>query len=250
MNEIEIIENQNDVIYEIPSVTFPAYEEYKEKAQAIAEYINSMSVDETNMKETKQTLAKARKLTDRLNRVRIDMKKDLLKNYTVFENQVKEIVRIVDDADVQLRAKVRELEEIERNRKLSEIREIWDKRVAQYPIIEKAMPDAFDRWITPQHLNKTTTMKAVENDMTDWINKTYNDMATAASMGSDYLAAYAWKGDLAQAIDMVKASREVTESVEELTDGQMTEKFIVFGKKDIELTKLLLNDHNIEYIIE
>lgn len=250
MNEIEIIEKQNDVIYEIPKVNFPAYEEYKEKAKAIAEYIGSMTVDETNIKETKETLAKARKLTDRLSRIRIDMKKELLKNYTVFEAQVKEIVQIVDDADVELRSRVRELEENERRQKEQRIRELWDKRVKPYPLIQTTMPDAFNRWISPTHLNKSTPMKSVERDMTEWIDRTYKDMSVALEMGKEYLAAYGQCGDLARTINTINAQKETIKNIEELTEeDKIKETFIVYGKKDIELAKMLLNNHNITYII-
>lgn len=250
MNEIEIIEKQNDVIYEIPAVNFPAYEEYKEKAEAIADYIRTMTVDEDNVKDTKETLAKARKLTDRLNRLRIDMRKELLQNYTVFESQVKEIICIVDEADAELRSKVREMEEDERNKKKAEIYDIWVKRVEQYDLIEATMPDAFDRWISPKHLNKTTSMKAVEKDMTDWIGKTYKDMLTALSMGKEYLAAYGWQGDLAKAIDIVNAQKASIKNIEGVTEEDEEKgTFIVYGKKDIELTQLLLNDHHINYVI-
>lgn len=251
MNEVlEIVEKQNDITYEIPNVNFPAYEEYKDKAQTIANYIGSMEVDADNIKEIKQTLAKARKLTDRLNRVRIDMKKELLRNYTVFEGQVKEIINIVDRADSELRTKVFELEEAEREQKQAVIYDIWKRRVEQYPIIETTMPDAFERWLSPKHLNKTTTMKAVEKDMTEWIQKTYNDMQTALGLGKEYLVMYGWKGDLAEAIEAVKSQKEVSEAVDSLIDeDEVKETFIVYGKKDIELTTMLLNDHNINYII-
>ena len=251
MNELlEIVEKQNDVTYEIPKVDFPAYEEYKQKAQMIADYISQMEVDPDNIKDTKQTLAKARKLTDRLSRIRIDMKKEILQNYTLFESQVNEIVGIVGDADRELRAKVKALEEAEREEKEQEIFNIWQKRVAPYPIIEASMPDAFERWMSPKYLNKTATMKAVEKDMTEWIQNTYNDMQTALGMGKEYLVAYGWKGNLAEAIEAVKTQKETEDRLNNLVDDdEAKETFIVYGKKDIDLTKMLLNDHNINYIL-
>lgn len=251
MNELlEIVEKQNDVTYEIPKVDFPAYEEYKQKAQMIADYISQMEVDPDNIKDTKQTLAKARKLTDRLSRIRIDMKKEILQNYTLFESQVNEIVGIVGDADRELRAKVKALEEAEREEKEQEIFNIWQKRVAPYPIIEATMTNAFYRWLSPKHLNKTTTMKAVEKDMTEWIEKTYNEMQTALGMGREYLIAYGWKGDLAGAIEAVNTNREAEKRLNGLDDDEETkETFIVYGRKDIDLTKMLLNEHNINYIL-
>ena len=251
MNELlEIVEKQNDVTFDIPQVNFPAYEEYKQKAQMIADYIGQMEVDPDNIKDTKQTLAKARKLTDRLSRIRIDMKKEILQNYTLFESQVNEIVGIVGDADRELRAKVKALEEAEREEKEQEIFNIWQKRVAPYPIIEASMPDAFERWMSPKYLNKTATMKAVEKDMTEWIQNTYNDMQTALGMGKEYLVAYGWKGNLAEAIEAVKTQKETEDRLNNLVDDdEAKETFIVYGKKDIDLTKMLLNDHNINYIL-
>lgn len=253
MNEIEIIEKQNDITYEVAQVSFPAYEEYKEKAQLIADYIDTMDVDEDSVKEVNQTLAKARKLTGRLSKIRIDMKRDLLKNYNTFESQVKEICGIVDRADSDLRAKVRELDELERKKKVCAIHDVWDKRVSQYSELETILPDAFERWLSPKHLNKTVTMKSIEKDMTEWIRKTYEEMEAAKSMGHDYLVAFAWKGTLADAVAEVNSHREREEAVKKanLEEGGSEEKevFAVFGKKDIALTEMLLNDHNIKYII-
>ena len=112
------------------------------------------------------------------------------------------------------------------------------------------MTDAFHRWLSPKHLNKTTTMKAVEKDMTEWIEKTYNEMQTALGMGREYLIAYGWKGDLAGAIEAVNTNREAEKRLNGLDDDEETkETFIVYGRKDIDLTKMLLNEHNINYIL-
>lgn len=253
MNELEITERNDDITYEVAQVSFPAYEEYKEKAQLIADYIDSMDVNEDNVKEVKETLAKARKLTGRLSKIRIDMKRDLLKNYTTFEEQVKDIVGIVDRADSDLRYKVRKLDEEYCRRKTLAAHEIWEKRIAQYPKLETILPDAFDRWLSPKHLNKSTSMSSIEKDMTEWIQKTYDEMKTAESMGHEYLVAFAWKGTLMEAIADVNAQREHEEAVRKANkeEGGDEEKevFAVFGKKDIELTKMLLNDHDIKYII-
>ena len=253
MNEfnIEIIDKKNDVTYSVPEVKFPAYEEYKENAEAVAEYISSIVVTEDSIKETKQTLAKARKLTDRLSRLRIDMKKDILKNYSVFEDQVKEITGIIDEADKKLRSKVRELEEAERVAKAEEIRELWNKHVSAFTILEAVIPNAFERWITPQHLNKTMSMKNVESDMSEWIYKTLRDIDTATSMGEEYLAEYSRQGDLAEAIRIVNDRESTAEAIKNIvSDTNTTPKatFIVYGNKDISLTERILKENEINYI--
>ena len=132
---LEIIERRNDIRYEVPAVSFPAYEEYMDKARQIADYIASVEVSKDSIKDAKKTLADARKLTDRLNGLRIDMKKQILQNYSIVEAQIKEISEVVNEADADLRAKVRELDELEREAN----RVVWRNVpvTAQYPAPEE-----------------------------------------------------------------------------------------------------------------
>lgn len=250
---LEIIEKQNDVTYDIPQVNFPAYEEYKEKAYAVAEYIYNMEPTEENIKETKATLAKARKLTDKLNRARIDMKKAILQNYTTFEQQVKEITGIIDDADKEIRAKVKDMEEAERQRKKEAIYELWLKRIPayDYDLLNAVLPNAFDRWLTPKHLNKSTSMKSIETDMTAWIQKTLTDIETAKSMGDDYVEAYAWAGDLAKAIAEVHRREDALDTIHGLMDpdeDEPSQTFVVYGWDNISKAEDLLRRNEIKFI--
>ena len=250
---LEIIERENDVTYEVPQVNFPAYEEYKEKAYAVAEHIFHMDVTEENIKEAKQTLAKSRKLTDRLDRARIDMKKDILRNYTAFERQVKEIIAIIDDADREVRSKVKDLEEAERREKKEEIYELWLKRVPayDYDLLEAVLPNAFDRWLTPKHLNKSMTMKAIESDMTAWIQKTIAEITTLKDMGDDYLEAYTYTGDMAKAIQQVKQREDFLDTLHGLKAEDAEEPsqtFIVYGDDNISKAEDLLRRNEIKFI--
>ena len=250
---LEIIERENDVTYEVPQVSFPAYEEYKEKAYAVADHIFHMDVTEENIKEAKATLAKSRKLTDRLDRARIDMKKDILRNYTAFERQVKEIIAIIDDADREVRSKVKDLEEAERREKKEEIYELWLKRVPayDYDLLEAVLPNAFDRWLTPKHLNKSTTMKVIEADMTAWIQKTITEITTLKGMGDDYLEAYTYTGDMAKAIQQVHQREDFLDTLHGLKAEDAEEPsqtFIVYGDDNISKAEDLLRRNEIKFI--
>ena len=250
---LEIVEKENDVTYEVPQVNFPAYEEYKEKAYAVAEHIYGMEPTEENIKETKATLAKARKLTDRLNRARIDMKKEILKNYTVFESQVKEIVGIIDDADKEIRNKVKDMEEAERQKKKAAIYELWLKRMPayDYDLLNAVLPNAFDRWLTPKHLNKSTSMKAVETDMTAWIQKTVTEISTLKDMGDDYLEAYSYTGDMATAIKQVQQREDFLDTMHGLKSEdveEMSQTFVVYGEDNISKAEDLLRRNEIKFI--
>lgn len=249
----ELTPKKNDVIYEVPQISFPAYETYKAAATEVANYIADMPVSQDNIKGVKKTLASARKVSDGLNRQRIDLKKEILKNYTIFEGQVKEITGIIDTADAELRTKVRALDELERQAKRDQLREIWDKRISQYGEIEQWMPDAFDIWLQPQHLNKTTSIKSAEEDMRGWIENTYQDILTAADMGEDYIFEYLQCHSLRDAIRRVKDRKEFIDSIDDMDEflKEVNEDpmatFVVFGSKDIALAERLLNENDINY---
>lgn len=250
--EFGIIEKQNDVTYEVAKVSFPAYEEYKEKAGEVAEYVRSIEVLPDNIKDAKDVLARSRKLTDRLNRVRIDMKKEILRDYAVVESQIKEITGIVDEADRELRGKVKDLDEAERKAKKEQIREIWEMRVANYPDIKTLIPDAFNAWLNPKMLNKTTSMKTVESDMTNWLEQTTRDMKAAEAISNECLVQYVTCLDLSQAIEGARHLEEAERYIEER--DRMDEpvrsvaSFVVTGKKDIELAERLLYENEINFV--
>lgn len=250
----EIIEKQNDITFEVAKVSFPAYEEYKEKAGEVAEYVRSVVVTADNIKDAKDTLARSRKLTDKLNRARIDMKKEILKDFSVVESQIKEITGIIDEADQELRGKVKELDALERNLKKNEIRKIWDARVLNYEDIRTLMPYAFDRWLTPKHLNKSTPMKNVEADMVSWLEQTKKDMKAAEAISSECLINYITGGDLSKAIEETKLLEAAEKYLDERDrdEGPVPKKatFIVTGKKDIELTERLLYENEINYTMK
>lgn len=255
MSEInlEITEREDDVTYDIPQVNFPAYEEYKEKAYAVADHIYHMDVTPENIKEAKATLAKSRKLTDRLNQARIEMKKKILMNYNVFEEQVKEIVGIIDDADKEVRAKVKDLDEAERQKKRDMIHELWLKRIPayDYELMTTVLPDAFERWLKPKHLNKTTAMKSVEEDMTAWLQKTLTEISTLQDMGDEYPEAYSYTGDMAAAIKQVRQREDFLDTVHGLKAEDLEEEsqtFIVYGDDNISKAEDLLRRNNIKFI--
>ena len=51
MENLEIIERENDITYQIPQVNFPAFEDYKQQAEAVSAYIRSLPVTQENIKK-------------------------------------------------------------------------------------------------------------------------------------------------------------------------------------------------------
>jgi len=243
-------EQTPDVKYQVAKVTFDSFPEYKAKCLLIAEHIRNTEVTEDNLPEVKKELAAARKITDELNSRKVQIKKIILSDYTIFEGEVKELKGIIDEADGELRGKVNALEEQARDRKKEEIRQVFLKRIGQYQI-GTLIPDAFDRWWHEDLANKSKSMKAVEADMVDWLEGTEKDITTLKGMDKEILVEYLDTMDLAAAIQTVNARNARRQAVEDAPDDIVPEEqvavFRVYGAKDITLAEMLLKNNNITY---
>ena len=124
MSELEV----RAVVKTLPEINFHEYEKLKSEAIMISDYLSQMEVTEDNIKEQKKILARVNKSVKLLNDRRIAIKKEILEPYTVFESQVKEIEKIVKDADEVLRNQVREIEEREREEKKKKLKDIFHQQ--------------------------------------------------------------------------------------------------------------------------
>lgn len=231
-------------------VSFPGFGAFRSQAQEVADYISSIVLTEENLKEVKKDLAAARRVVNGLNDQRIAIKKAILEEYTAFEEQIKELSGIVHDAEDDLRKKVNALEELERDQKRDALREIYQKRIWQYTFGE-LVPDGFDRWLKPQHLNKSTSVNQAERDMVSWMEEMQEDVDAMVALGRDYLGEFLICGDATMAIRNMDARKKAAEAAERVIDEEdMPVKratFIITGDKDIDMTVLLLKKYNINF---
>lgn len=234
-------------------VKFSAYDKYLTQAKQVAEIIRTTEVNEENLKEAKRTLAQARKITDELNARRIEIKKTILKEYDVFEKQVKEISGVITEAEQEMRAKVNAYDEAERERKRELLRETWNARAWAYKIAD-IIPDAFDRWLTPQHLNKSMSLNKCEQDMVTWLELKQQGYDLVKDMGDEYITEYVQTLNIETAIrnvlDRITIAATV-KAVEHLTDDEPAEEtaqFLISGKANIKLVEMLLKENEIFYI--
>ena len=238
-----------DVAFKPAQIMFPAYEFYKGQAEQIAEYVSKIEPTEANVKEVKKTLAQSRKLVKALSDRRIQIKRDLLADFSEFEAQVKEISGIVDAADATVRDKVRALEEAEREQKRLAILDLWNKRVGGYRICD-LVPDLFDTWLQPRFLNSSTTMKTVETEMTEFLEQTEQAMNALDNFDEEYRVEYLGTLNLAEAIEAVRRREEVRDLVrgEPEEETEETATFIIKGKKNIKLAEIVLSENEIDYV--
>ena len=244
-------EYESLVLYTPGTVIFPEFEDYVGKAKAIAEILDSTELTEDNITQVKKTLANARKVVTALDTRRKEVKSAILEPYSVLEKQVKIITGIINEADDKLRAKVKEMEEVEREEKRLLLKEMWDKREPLYKF-PAYFSDPFSLWLTPQHLNKTTPVSKCEESMVAWMEQRERDVATILSMpGAGYIMdAYSNSVDLSSAIMEGNARRKRVEEVREKVPDTVEESvtlFYVTGSKDAQLAELLFRNNNINY---
>lgn len=250
-HELQLAQDFGEGIFATPAkIDFPGYELMIARATEVADYINGIQLTEDSMKDVKQTLADARKLTNHLDTTRKNMKTALMSDFTAFEGKIKEIIGIIDDADSVLRSKVREVEESQREAKCETLVGIWNKRVQGYSF-QIVLGDCFDRWLTPKHLNKTTSLKSAEADMTQWMEQRENDLNVLLPMGAEYVAEYVKLLELGTAIKSV-TERKMAEQIyaERTKEQESVEPIAVFkvtGEKDITLTEALLKQNKINF---
>ena len=228
------MDNTQLITYSLGQISFPNYEEVIQWAKEVAETLNATELREDNVKDVKASLAAARKVVDGINARRIEVKKALLTPYDTLEAQVKVITNIINEADGVLRDKVRAMEEAERDAKRETLKGIWDLRIPLYTFTDY-IPDPFDRWVTPQHLNKTTSLKKCEDDMAAWMEQREQDITTIKRLpdSTQILISYASCLDLTRAIqvgqEQAKREREVTTSN---PAGLLVATFVITGEKD------------------
>lgn len=156
------------VSYQVGEVQFYNYDEILAQASELAELIKSVEVDDNSIQGTKKLLATVNKRVNELEAERIRIKKELLEPYMEFEKQIKTISSVVKESDNELRSKVRELEELERQGKRNIIEGLFDKRIKVYPNLYFLTSD---RFIKPVHLNKTSSLNKVELELVQWLEQ-------------------------------------------------------------------------------
>lgn len=253
MNELKELDNLN-INLQIGSIDFPEYDNLLAQATEVAEYLKTLEVNEDNIKENKKILAQANKAIKELNDRRIKIKKAIMKPYDDFAEKVKSIESIVKEADELVRSQVRDLEEKEREEKKTQILDIWVKRINAY---EYAKVMAFGDFLESKHLNKTTTLKKVEDEMVETLEKWEKDLKLLSSMedAKDLIRAYSFLQDVTEAMNSVKLEKEAIKRQEQILKNEDLEvkKIYIFkikDEKDAKLAEMLLKENNIKFDME
>lgn len=225
----------NDIVKQQPIIEFTDYDLLLSEATMIANKLDTMTVTEDNVKEQKKLLAKVNKSIKNLNDRRIEIKKEIMKPYDEFAEQIKDIETVVKKADTRLRNQVRELEEIERSDKKGKILTLWEEKIEVSPY--KNILN-FEHWFEERHLNKSLSMNKVEIDLDNWLvevekNLDYlNELEEYKEVAiNEYLKDF----DLAITLSYVKVLSQMTDKIEDIKDDSEFEVI----EDDVEKTEIV-----------
>ena len=188
------------------------YTELKEGlSTALADYKGRV-YDESMLAEAKAVTANLNKLKKALNDERIFRKKEFEAPFKVFEDQVKELCGMIDEATSGIKAQLDTYEQKRIEEKRTAIRELFSEIASQYDALDFIV---LDKIYNSKWENKTTTDKAIATEITEHFEKATKDLEVIAQMPNFSFEAkevYKRTLDLNQAIAEGKRMSDIAEA--------------------------------------
>lgn len=260
MNDLVIVDHE--IVVQEGKFELIGYDKLLKQIDELGDFLASIEVTNENIKESKRLVAQVRKMTDNLNRERIEFKKQYLRPVEHLESQVKTLTETVGKYEGFVRHQIRQLEEQERDQKKMEIKELFDLRAKKYGTPELY---PFDSFIEPRHLNKSTSMNKVETEMVDWFENRQKEITTLMDFAktnkfeqTEVLNHYLTFDDLLSTLNyynnLIKEKQILQESLEELPNKvkRDTPVYIPFfvNRDNLEEARKLLKINGIDFYIK
>lgn len=147
------------------------YEDIKKWVTEKAKEYKSLVYTEETIATAKTDRATLNKVAKAINDEKIRIKKEVLKPFEDFENKCKELQGIITDASGSIDAQVKAFEEKEQNEKKVAIKSVFDAYIGDYKDLIM-----FDLIFNQRWLNKTYTMKKIEEEINHLVVKTSDDI--------------------------------------------------------------------------
>lgn len=217
MDNLQIQENAISV--KCGEVVFTQKEDLLNKANVIAEYLDSLEITESNIKEAKKVLANSNKALKSLDDERKKIKKQYEQPYKQLEQDIKEIKEVIEISSKQFKSKIKDIEEAERINKLEELENLFNKGV-EIADLEDVL--SFEKWFQPEMLNKTYTLKKSKENLTLILNKILSDIESIKHLPNkkDVMIEYLVCLDLNKALESVRIKKGKRKVAERLLKGE------------------------------
>lgn len=161
-----------DLATALPAEISFNFDELKTELTERLDHYNNLVVTEDAIKEAKTDLANLRKLRDAIDTRRKEVKRQYMEPYNAFEARAKELTALIDAPVAAINNQVKAFENQEKEQKRNEIQAAYDYLVPTD--IKEIIP--LNRILDPRWLNKSTTMKSIEEAITKIAQRTNVDL--------------------------------------------------------------------------
>ena len=151
----------------IPAYIETNIEEVSKSLDLILEKYRGLIFTEESVKDCKATLAELRKGKSGIDSFRKEIKKELTKNVTEFEGQVKELLKKVDEVIEPIELQYNKFEEDRKNEQRERVQIFVNDFIREFELNEEFSKELT---IEDSYLNKTATNKKIKEDLENRAN--------------------------------------------------------------------------------
>ena len=169
----------------------------KEVAERAANYLNLVYSDD-QIKEAKKDRADLNKFKQALDKKRKEVKAQVMDPYKEFESQIKEVVAIVDKAVNNIDSQIKGYEEGLRQEKEKRCKEIYAECIGDLDRIV-----SWETVFNPKWLNRTTTEKAIREEIQAFVDKVDTELKTIGADTSEFV--FEMKEEYLRTFDLARA---------------------------------------------
>ncbi len=186
------------------------YDELKKELAVSLEKYKGLVVTEDEITKAKATRASLNKVAKMIDERRKELKKEFLKPYEAVEAQTKELVSMINEVNSTIDEQIKEFERQEKFKKTQEISTLWNS--FEYEKVK------FSQIFRDEWLNKTYSMKKIEEDMKAFIETVESGLKTIDSLIKDVNVAETIKAKYLIRLDLncVIAEYEAEQRAKEL----------------------------------
>lgn len=172
MNEL-IVKQQNGVIE-------CNFEEIKADLETMMSAYTSLEITEDGIKDAKTDLATLRKIYKAVDDKRKDVKKDFMKPYTDFEDNVKDLLQVINKPIGMIDNKLKEFETKRIAEKQQYLKDLYEECIGEFG---EYLP--FEKVKKPQWDNSSITEKAIRYDLSEAVTKVRSDLDAIKGLHSE-----------------------------------------------------------------